>query len=97
MIITNPPYKFAKEFVNKSLDLIENGEYAIFLLKTTFLEGKSRRTELFDKHELKYVWVFSERVGCLKNDKPSKDSSAVSYSWFVFQKGYNNLPIIDWI
>lgn len=46
-IITNPPYKFGKEFVEKALELIEDGHKAVFFLKVQFLEGKSRR-KLFD-------------------------------------------------
>ena len=41
-ILTNPPYKFAKEFLVKALSLIENGHKVFMLLKLTFLESKSR-------------------------------------------------------
>ena len=33
MIIGNPPYKLATEFVEHSLDLLDDGEYACYLLK----------------------------------------------------------------
>lgn len=45
-IITNPPYKFAKEFVEKALQIIPKGNKIAMFLKLTFLEGKARR-ELF--------------------------------------------------
>jgi hypothetical protein len=32
-ILTNPPYKYAKEFVEHSLELINEGEYVIMFLK----------------------------------------------------------------
>lgn len=38
-IITNPPYKFAKEFVEHSLELIDVGCKVAMFLKLTFLEG----------------------------------------------------------
>ena len=47
-IITNPPYSLAKEFVEHSMDLLNNDEYCIMLLKIQFLEGKARK-ELFNK------------------------------------------------
>ena len=48
-IVTNPPYKYAKEFVEKALELTpDSGKVAMFL-KLTFLEGKARR-ELFEKY-----------------------------------------------
>lgn len=42
-IITNPPYKFAKEFVEKALELIDDGCKVAMFLKLTFLEGKARK------------------------------------------------------
>ena len=45
-IITNPPYKYAHEFVEKALSIIPDGHKVAMFLKLTFLEGKSRR-ELF--------------------------------------------------
>jgi hypothetical protein len=46
-VITNPPYKYATEFVNKALSIIGDGHRVAMLLKLTFLEGKSRYNELF--------------------------------------------------
>jgi hypothetical protein len=46
-IVTNPPYKFAKEFVLHSLDLVPDGNLVCMFLKTTFAEGKGRYKDLF--------------------------------------------------
>lgn len=46
-IITNPPYKFALEFVRKALAIIPDGHKVAMFLKIQFLEGKARR-KLFD-------------------------------------------------
>lgn len=45
-IITNPPYKFAREFVEKALEVVADGQKVAMFLKLTFLEGQARR-ELF--------------------------------------------------
>lgn len=42
-IITNPPYAFAQEFVERALAMIEPGRKVAMFLKLTFLEGKKRR------------------------------------------------------
>lgn len=42
-IITNPPYKYAKEFVEKALELIDDRRKVAMFLKLTFLEGKARK------------------------------------------------------
>ena len=100
-ILTNPPYKFAKEFVLKALNLIEEGRKVYMFLKLTFLEGKSRYKELFSKYPPKNIYVFSERVMCAKNGDfetmKAGGGSAVAYAWFVWEKGYKGATTISWI
>ncbi len=100
-IITNPPYKYAKEFVLKALELLPRGSKCFMFLKLTFLEGKTRFKELFNKNPPKIIHVFSERIMCAKNGdfKTMKagGGSAIAYAWFVWQKGYQGKTVIDWI
>ena len=53
-IITNPPYKYAKEFVEHALDISKDGNKVAMFLKLTFLESKSRKA-LFEKYPPKKV------------------------------------------
>lgn len=89
-IVTNPPYKYAKEFVLKALELLNDGELCCMFLKLTFLEGKGRYKDLFSKYPPKKVLVFSERVLCAKNGDfegmKQGGGSAVAYAWFVWEK-----------
>lgn len=97
-IITNPPYKYASEFVEKALSLIPDGRKVAMFLKMQFLEGKARR-EFFKKSPPKTVWVSSSRIMCAKNgdfEASKKDGSAVAYCWFVWEKGYDGSPVIKW-
>lgn len=55
-IITNPPYKYAKEFVEHAIEILEEGRKVAMFLKLTFLEGKARK-ELFLKAPPKKVYV----------------------------------------
>ena len=97
-IITNPPYKFAQEFVIKALESVNNCSKVCMFLKTTFLEGGKRYRELFSKYPPKVVYVFSQRISCAKNgDFNRNGSKAVSYSWFIWEKGYTGSPEIKWI
>lgn len=97
-VITNPPYNLAYEFVNKSLELIPNGNKVVMFLKLTFLEGCKRR-KLFNTKQLKTVYVYTKRTICAKNgeEKFFKGTSAVAYAWYVWEKGYNGDPVIKWI
>lgn len=94
-ILTNPPYKYALEFVEHALEIINTGNKVIMFLKLQFLEGQERR-RLFDTMQLSKVYVFSKRQQCAKNGIFT-GSSAVAYAWFVWIKGYKDLPKIEWI
>lgn len=96
-ILTNPPYKYAKEFVLKALELVNEDRKVYMFLKLTFLEGKARYVELFSKYPPETIYVFSERVSCSKNGDENFYHGAVCYAWFVWQKGYNGVTEVKWI
>ena len=95
-IITNPPYKYAKEFVEHALELVPNGHKVAMFLKLTFAEGKARK-RLFETQPPKTVYVSSSRLICAKNgDFDSISSSAVAYAWYVWEKGYTGDTVLRW-
>jgi len=99
-IITNPPYKYAREFIDRSLSIATKG-VAMFL-KIQFLEGQSRKA-WFKKNPPKYVYVFSARQqpmrdGLEKNPDTGKEwSNTMCFAWFVWIKGFSGEPTIRWI
>lgn len=101
IVITNPPYAFAQEFVEHSLDIVkENGKVAMFL-KIQFLEGMKRQ-EFFKKNPLKYVYVFVSRQSPWRNGSPIDEkgkrwSSTMCFAWFIWEKGFQGEPIIRWL
>lgn len=96
-IITNPPYKYALEFVQKALDSVQIGKKVAMFLKLQFLEGKSRK-KFFLENPPKVVYVSSSRLNCAMNgDFDKYESSAIAYAWFVWEKGFKGDPIIKWI
>lgn len=98
-IITNPPYKSALAFVEKSLQTVKTGRKVAMFLKLQFLEGKARK-KLFEKYPPKVIYVSSSRLICAKNADFQKmiegGGSAVAYAWFVWEKGYKGDTIIKW-
>lgn len=95
-IITNPPYKFATEFVEKSIEKVKDNGLVIMFMKLTFLES-AKRYELFKKYPPKYVYVHVNRQGCGKGGGTFKNGGAAAYCWYVWQKGCTTEPIIRWI
>ena len=98
-IVTNPPYKYAQEFVEKSLTIIPDGKKVAMFLKIQFLEGKGRKN-LFLSHPPKTVYVSSSRLLCAKNAEFKKmiegGGSAVAYAWYVWEKGYKGETVLKW-
>jgi len=99
-IITNPPFKEAQKFIQKSLELTNVG-VAMFL-KIQFLEGQSRK-EWLQNSPLKYVYVFSSRQFTMRNGEEldpktgKKWANTMCFAWFVWEHGYNGEPMIRWI
>jgi hypothetical protein len=99
-ILTNPPYKYAKEFIEHAMTLIPDGCRVFMFLKVQFLEGKARK-ELFKKYPPKCVYVSSSRILCAKNalfdEMRAGGGSAVAYAWYEFEKGYTGESKLKWI
>jgi hypothetical protein len=96
-IVTNPPYKYALEFVERALAAVSTGHKVAMLLRLQFLEGKTRK-KFFLENPPKTVYVSASRLTCAINGDFDKcQSSAVAYAWFVWEKGFKGNPVIKWI
>lgn len=99
-IITNPPYKYALEFVRHAVEVISEGHKVAMFLKLQFLEGRARR-EFFDKYPPSRIYVSSSRLNCCKNGDFSPEnrkahSSAQAYAWFVWDKPGDGETKLTW-
>lgn len=93
-VITNPPYKYALQFVEKSIRI---APIACHFLRLAFLESATRR-KFFEKNPPRYVCVFSERIPSSKNGIfPKSEASAVCYAWFIWMRGFRGRPEIIWL
>lgn len=99
VIVQNPPFKLALEFVQHSLELLNNGELLFSLHRIQFLEGVERFENLYkNKYKRpKYVFIFTKRVSCIAPDIENKGKNAVCFAWFMWQKGYRGSTQIKWI
>ena len=99
-IVTNPPYKYATEFVLHAIDILKPGDKIFMFLKTTFLEGRRRKEMLFDRFPPRTIYQFSGRVVCAKNGdfgKMKKIGSAVAYAWYEWEIGSYGTTALKWI
>jgi len=81
LIITNPPYTLAEEFVEHGLSLLsEKGRLAL-LLRVNFFAGQARYGWL-SKHMPKECYVT-----CRRPNFRGKGTDSTEYAWFVWEKG----------
>lgn len=89
LIIGNPPFNQAMDFVLKSFDNIKPGGRIIFLLRTAFLESKDRFPFWQDpEHQLAGLYTLHQRPSFTGHG-----TDATSYSWFVWEPGNENQKI----
>ena len=93
-IITNPPYKYAEQFIQHALTLIPNGKKVCMFLKVQFLEGKGRKA-LYAIYPPHYIYVSSSRIACIKNGV-EVCNAIQAYAWYIWEKGYKGDTIIKW-
>lgn len=100
IVITNPPYKLGREFVDKTLEIAN--DKVIMFMKIQFLEAESRK-EWLKSTPLKYIYVNSGRMSCWKDGQPINPNTGKEWSgammlcWFVWEKGYKGEPIVRWL
>ena len=87
IIIGNPPYSSAMEFVNKSLQVLNDNGVLILLLRTAFLESKARYS-FWQSNPLSKLYVLSRRPSFT-----GKGTDSTSYSWFIWDNTSNNQVI----
>ena len=97
-IVTNPPYKFATEYVRHSLRLLPQGGWLCLFLKTTFAEGTERHCQIFHPHPPLFVLQCVRRIPCAPGgDFSTLQGSAVAYAWWIWRKGHTGPTTLDWI
>jgi hypothetical protein len=97
-IVTNPPFKWAIQFVERSLQLT-TGKVALFL-RLAFLEGQERG-RWFPTTPLARVWIMSRRVPVMKGRllEAGEKGGVLAFAWFVWEHGHVGSPelrFLDW-
>lgn len=97
-IVTNPPFKEAKTFVERALQLT-TGKVAMFL-RLAFLEGVERGGWL-PKTPLARVWVMSRRVPMQRGrlSEAGDGHGVIAFAWFVWEHGHTGpatIGFLDW-
>lgn len=92
MIVSNPPYKYAAEFVRRGLEMAAVG--VAMLCRTSFIESEGRFKLFWGKHPLTVMAPFTERASLQLGSWNPQLSAATSYAWFIWIKGALPLPLM---
>lgn len=92
LVIGNPPFAFAEQFVRVGLANLKLHGYLLYLLPLQFLEGEKRRTGLFRHLPPREVHI-AGRVSFTGNGK----SDNTPYAIYIWQQGWVGTPSLKWM
>jgi len=98
-VITNPPNKLSLPFAERALEVYTRK--VAFFTRLQFLET-AKRYKFLVNSPLRTVYVFSSRVtlwprGEHPDPKEKRNNGTIAYAWFVWERFYDGLPMIEWI
>ena len=93
LIMGNPPYKFAEDFVALSMECLKPGGVLLFLLRLAFLEGQKRGKEFWPEYKPHKILVCSNRPSFTGNNR----TDATAYSLYYWRKCYQGKTYLDWL
>ena len=84
-IIMNPPFKFIREFVVKSLKIAK--KKVILFSQLQFLESQNRYNKIFKNNKPERIYIYVDRIACAINGNFEKaHDSSMTYSWIVWDE-----------
>lgn len=94
-VITNPPFRLAEEFVQRSLMVARLG--VAVLVRTVFIESSGRYRSLFENIPPTKFAQYVERVPMVRGRLDKKASTATGYAWLVWEKEKVGFPRLMWV
>lgn len=86
IIITNPPFYLAEDFIKKALEDVEKDGYVITLLRLNFLGSQARNKWLLNNMPYE-IYVHAKRMSFTADGK----TDSIEYAHFVFKKGHKEM------
>lgn len=97
-IVTNPPLRLADDFLETALRIVE--EKFAFLLPLDYVHGQARYNRFYRNGiGLSKIYTFTRRplFGADLREDGKYPTGSTTFSWFVFERDYSGLPVLDWI
>jgi hypothetical protein len=94
-VITNPPFRLAEQFVQRSLIVARRG--VAVLVRTVFIESVGRYRNLFEHNPPVKFAQYTERVPMVRGRLDRKASTATGYAWLVWEKSSASSTRLMWV
>ncbi len=93
LVIGNPPYKYAEQFIRKSRSLLQKRGCMVLLLQLAFLEGQKRGEGLWKEFRPYAVHVLSRRPSFTGNCK----TDATAYGIYLWRDWSSETTELEWL
>lgn len=98
IVITNPPFNQAEDFVHTALD---RGLDIAVLVRQGFIESKGRYKRLFKDRPPSKIYSFVERLNIWQGELKPETGGPMPFMWLVWQYNLDNYilptPEFNWI
>lgn len=100
-IVTNPPFRMATDFIKKAVTVCRH-KFAL-LMPINYLHGQARYKDVYSSREFPFgltrVWVFTRMpmLTAESREDGMYNTGMQVYAWYLFVRGYEKKPTIDWI
>lgn len=81
LIIGNPPFKYAEQFIRLSLAMLQPGQVLIQYLRLAFLEGQERGDSFWPFYTPYYVDTLSRRPSHIPGTTKTDSTAYAIYTW----------------
>lgn len=93
IVMSNPPFRLAKEFVDRGLEIVDDDGYVIFFLRLNFF-GSQERYEWWQDRKPYMMFIHSKRPSFVKGATDSCD-----YAHMIWKKNTTNAysTVLEWV
>lgn len=93
LVIGNPPFSLAEEFINKGFDILPEGGIMVYLLRVSYLNSQRRYKNLWKVTPPIEVIISSRRPSFTGN----RHTDDTDYALYIWSKGWSGDTLLNWL
>ncbi len=96
-VITNPPFKESRLFIDKLRTLVRQNGWIWILQRCDWISTQDRSKWHMANKDLRRILVLIKRPIWEIDDKVDNKADTREYAWFGYQIGYKDYPQVRWL